>query len=345
MKKILAIISLFVIAGFITACGDSEQNNNLTGEPINNQEDTSEEESNQSDKKTETSETPNVNPNPIEQHPNFESFDAKINHIHGLGYAGDQNAIFFATHDGIKVYTNESWYKTKTENNDYMGFNAVEKGFFTSGHPGTDTNLPNPFGVLKSFDNGETLESLGLLGETDFHLLGVGYQSNIIYALPPNNNSKMKAGELYVSEDLAKTWEKVEAKNLGENLSIIAAHPTNPNLVAIAGEQGIYLSTDRGQSFELITNGMQGTSVYFDHQDNLWYGGYGGNATLIKKSLKDGSELEMKLPELKKDAVMYLAQNPQNPLEMVFSSFNGDIYLSKDGASSWKQLVKSGELQ
>ncbi|QOR66155.1 hypothetical protein IM538_20670 [Cytobacillus suaedae] len=342
MKKILGILSLVVIGGFLTACGGNEQNNNLPREPINNQEEASEKESNQPEEESETSEP--VQSISFEQHPNFEPFDGKIDHIHGLGYAGDQNAIFFATHDGIKVYSNESWFKTKTENNDYMGFNAVEQGFFTSGHPGKDTSLPNPFGVLKSFDNGETLESLGLLGETDFHLLGVGYQSNVIYALPPNNNSKMKAGELYVSEDLAKTWEKVEAENLGENLFLIAAHPINPNLVAIAGEQGIYFSKDKGQSFELITEEMQGTSVYFD-QENLWYGAFDGNPKLMKKSLKDESVLEVQLPELKNDAVMYLAQNPKNPLEIVFASFNGDIYLSKDGADSWKQLVKGGELQ
>jgi hypothetical protein len=341
VRKILKALSLLVIAGYLTACGDSEENNNLASELVDSQEETTEKEPNQAAEETEKQ---SPQSNPIEQHPNFEPFDGKIDHIHGLGYAGNQNAIFFATHDGIKVYTNESWLKTKTENNDYMGFNAVEQGFFTSGHPGKDSELPNPFGVINSFDNGETLESLGLLGETDFHLLGVGYQSNVIYALPPNNNSKMKAGELYVSEDLAKTWERVEAENLGENLFLIAAHPTNPSLVAIAGEQGIYFSKDKGQSFELITKGMQGTSVFFD-QENLWFGGFDGNPKLIKKSLKDGSEQEQQLPELKKDAVMYVAHNPKNSLEIVFVSFNGDIYISKDGASSWKQLVKSGELQ
>ncbi len=342
VKSVLVLISLIVIAGFLTACGDSEQKDNLAKEPLNNQEEKPQEETNQLDDESESSEPSKINP--FEQHPNFEPFDGKLDHIHGLGYAGNQNAIFFATHEGIKVYTNGSWLKTKTENNDYMGFNAVEQGFFTSGHPGKDSDLPNPFGVLKSFDNGETLESLGLLGETDFHLLGVGYKSNVIYALPPNNNSKMKAGELYVSENLTETWERVEAKDLGENLFLIATHPTNSSLVAIAGEQGIYFSKNKGQSFELITEGIQGTSVYFD-PENLWYGGFDGNPKLIKKSLKDGSELEMQLPELKNDAVMYLAQNPQNPLEVVFSSFNGDIFISTDGASSWKQLVKSGALQ
>lgn len=343
MKKILVLTSLLVIAGVLTACGDNAKDNNLPKEPINNQEETAKDESNQSNEEKESSETPQSTP--IENHPNFETFDGNIDHIHGLGYAGNQNAIFFATHDGIKVYTNEKWYKTIKENNDYMGFNAVEQGFFTSGHPGKDTELPNPFGVLKSSDNGETLESLGLIGETDFHLLGVGYKSNTIYALPPNTNSKMKAGELYVSEDLAKTWEKVEAKNLSENLFLIATHPTNSNLVAIAGEEGIYFSTDKGQSFELITKGIQGTTVFFDQEENLWYGGFGGNATLIKRSLKDESEQELQLPPLEKDAVMYLAQNPKNPLEIVFVSFNGDIYISADGTNSWKQLVNSGELQ
>lgn len=60
------------------------------------------------------------------------------------------------------MFENGKWYKTTKENNDYMGFNAVQTGFYSSGHPGADSKLPNPIGIKKSEDNGETLENLAV---------------------------------------------------------------------------------------------------------------------------------------------------------------------------------------
>lgn len=332
MKKIMVLISVLVLAILVSACGNKNSSNNT--------DEQSGKETNQSNQNAPNSSAVGS----IDSHPNFKSFDGSIDHIHGLGYAGNQNAIFFATHDGIKVFDNGKWYKTKTENNDYMGFNAVKNGFISSGHPGVDSKLPNPVGIIRSTDNGQSLEKLALLSETDFHLMGVGYETNTIYALPPNNNSEMKAGELYVSEDLAKTWEKVSAKNLGENLNVLAVQPTNSQNVAAAGEKGIYYSEDKGNTFELLTENMQGTSVYF-RNDALWFGGYDGNAVLIKRSLTDGKEEEINLPKMEQDAVMYMAQNPKNPDELVFASFKGNVYLSVDGAKTWTTLVENGELK
>ncbi|MBD8069278.1 F510_1955 family glycosylhydrolase [Bacillus sp. PS06] len=332
MKKILVLISTLILAVFVSACGDKNSMDNTDGR-------TGEETNQTNQNSPKSSEVGNFG-----DQPNFKPFDGSIDHIHGLGYAGNQNAIFFAAHDGIKVFDNGSWYKTKTENNDYMGFNVIKDGFISSGHPGTDSKLPNPVGIIRSTDNGQSLEKLGLLGETDFHLMGVGFETNTIYALPPNNNSEMKAGELYVSEDLAKTWENVSAKNLGETLIGLAVHPTNPQIVAAAGEKGIYYSEDKGNTFELLTENKQGTSVYFSN-DALWFGGYDGNAVLIKKSLTDGKVEEINLPKMEQDAVAYLAQNSKNPDELVFASFKGNVYRSVDGAKTWTTLVENGEPQ
>lgn len=331
MQKVKVLISALFIFVFITACGDQNSSENLNG-------------TNEDTEKI-TQETPKSKATvDFSNNSNLEVFDGTIEHIHGLGYAGNQNAIFLAVHDGIKVFNNGKWYKTKTENNDYMGFNAVKEGFISSGHPGSDSNLPNPVGIIRSIDNGQTLEKLGLLGETDFHLMGVGYETNTIYAIPPNNNSEMKAGELYVSEDQAKTWKNATAKNLGENISILAVHPTNSDIVAAAGEKGIYFSEDNGDTFELISTNLQGTSVYFTNEA-LWYGGYDGNAVLIKRSLKDGKEVEIILPQMEQDAVMYMALNPKNSDELVFASFKGNVYQSIDGANSWTSLIENGQLQ
>jgi hypothetical protein len=273
----------------------------------------------------------------------FEPFDGKIDHIHGIGYAGNQAVPFFAAHDGLKVYENGSWYKTKKENNDYMGFNATADGFYSSGHPGVDSQLPNPFGIKKSTDNGQTLENLTLEGEVDFHLMGVGYKNPTIFVMSPHENSLMEANTFYVSEDDGKTWNEVAAKGLDDELLSIVVHPEDGNKIAAVGQKGIYLSDDKGESFELITSGLQGTSVFFT-KDDLIYGTFDGNASLIKRSLNDNSEEEILLPEMKQDAVLYFAINPQDEKEMTFVSFNGNIYQTKDNAESWELLVEKGKL-
>jgi Sortilin, neurotensin receptor 3, len=337
LKKFFLFLAVLGLALSLTACS---QNNENKSEKQN--ETTSRTEQEQS--KTEmTGETEESKENIASNH-FFTPFDGKLEHIHGLGYAGNKNAVFFAAHDGIKVYENGKWYQTKKEHNDYMGFNAVHNGFYTSGHPGEDSKLPNPLGIKRSFDNGKTLETVALEGEVDFHAMGVGYENHVIYVLSPHKNSLMDANELYVSEDEAKTWKEVRAKGLGEEIFSIAVHPSNPDIVAIAGKEGIYLSKDKGDNFDLITKGMQGTSVFLT-EDHLWYGGYNDAAHLIKRSLSDGSEEEISLPKMKQDAVMYLAQNPKDDKEIIFSTFNGDIYQTKDGTKSWDLLVKEGNLQ
>lgn len=274
----------------------------------------------------------------------FKPFDGKIDHIHGVGYVGNQNVPFFATHDGLKVYENGKWYQTKKENNDYMGFNATEKGFYSSGHPGAGSKLPNPIGIKSSTDNGQTLNNISLEGETDFHSMGVGYSNNVIFVLNPEKNSAMEAGKYYRSDDAGKTWKQGQAKGLNDKIMGLAVHPTDANIIAAAGEKGIYLSKDKGETFTRIADNMQGTAVFFS-KDSLWYGSYNGTPQLVKRSLTDDNEKNITLPKMEQDAVLYFAQNPRNEQELTFVSFNGNIYQTTDGANKWNLLVKEGQLQ
>src|SRR5690625_6534818 len=63
-------------------------------------------------------------------------FKGEMDHIHGMGYAGNDGGLYFASHRGLKIYRDNKWFKTSTNLNDYMGFAAVDKGFYSSGHPG-----------------------------------------------------------------------------------------------------------------------------------------------------------------------------------------------------------------
>lgn len=73
----------------------------------------------------------------------------KFEHLHGIGYAGNKNAIYFATHKGLLVYQNNRWYETTSNKHDYMGFSATDDGFYSSGHPEEGSSLGNPLGLVK----------------------------------------------------------------------------------------------------------------------------------------------------------------------------------------------------
>jgi hypothetical protein len=41
--------------------------------------------------------------------------------------------------------------------------------------------------------------------------------------------------------------------------------------------------------------------------------------------------------------VAYIAQNPANGKEYAIATFTRDVYLSKDGGRTWKQIAAHGE--
>ncbi|KAB8139129.1 hypothetical protein F9U64_01690 [Gracilibacillus oryzae] len=271
------------------------------------------------------------------------SYDGNLEHVHGMGYAGNDGGLYFASHTGLKIYREGEWYKTSKNLNDYMGFSAVDKGFYTSGHPGKDSDLPNPIGIQRSFDGGKTLESLKFEGETDFHAMAVGYNSHDIFLMNPAKNSELETG-LYTSSDDGESWESVDGKGLEGKVFALAIHPTNSNIAAAATTNGIYLSDDGGESFQLITEASQGTAVYFN-DENLYYATYKAGPDLVKYNLKSEEKESLNLPDLNEDGPVYIAQNPQESQGFAIYTTKGQAYITKDGTESWQQIVENGKVK
>ncbi|MEN1968012.1 F510_1955 family glycosylhydrolase [Lentibacillus sp. N15] len=270
------------------------------------------------------------------------SFDGSIDHVHGIGYVGNDNGLYVATHTGLKIYRDGKWSETTRKLNDYMGFNAVDKGFYTSGHPGEDSDLPNPIGIQRSFDGGRTLESVKFEGETDFHGMAVGYKSHDIFLMNPEKNSELEQG-FYNSTDGGESWESVEAQGLDGDLFALAIHPSNSNLVAAATTTGVYLSTDGGAAFKLITDKAQGTAVFFN-EDNLFYASYNTAPSLVKYTTKNGEQEELKLPDLIEDGPVFIAQNPKNNQQFAIYTTKNQAFLSNDNMNSWDQIIVNGKV-
>ncbi|MBN2981809.1 hypothetical protein [Cohnella algarum] len=91
-----------------------------------------------------------------------------------------------------------------------MGFSMVDDGFYSSGHPARGSKKKNPFGIVKSTDEGRSLETLTLYGEVDFHGMSVGYKSHTIYIFNLEPNSAIETTGLNYSTDEAKSWTMSE---------------------------------------------------------------------------------------------------------------------------------------
>ncbi|MEK3929095.1 MULTISPECIES: F510_1955 family glycosylhydrolase [Bacillus] len=317
----LAITSLFIITG----CSSNTETAPVKKETV------------QSESKN--IETANTSPQDFYK----EITSGKIEHIHGIGYAGNMPGVSIATHSGIKVYHNGKWLETKTGLHDYIGFQATKNGFFASGHPEPGANLKNPLGLMKSSDGGNTLEKLAFYGESDFHNLAVGYNTEAIYLYNERPNSKLQQG-FYFSTNNGQDWKNSKLKGLSSTIHSFSVHPDQSSVVAVSAKDGVYLSTDYGNTFELFSTSLESTAVTLSNED-VFYAPI-NKQMITKKSIATNEETNIQTPSLdSKDAIMYISQNPQNSSEIVFATLKTNVFLSTDEGKTWKQITKEGAFQ
>ncbi|SEA40699.1 hypothetical protein SAMN05421743_104239 [Thalassobacillus cyri] len=331
IKKLLLITSISV-GIILSGCNQNEEGSQT-------EEDTQTDKAEQNDSESQSKDQSNGNMAEF-----LQPFDGSVNHVHGIGYMNPETGIAFASHTGLKFYKDGKWQETKGQHNDYMGFNAVEDGFYTSGHPGKDSDLPNPLGLKKSFDGGQSMENLGFEGESDFHTMGVGYRNHAIYLMNIQPNSKLEAG-FYRSLDDGETWESVEANGLSTSPFAIAVHPTDENIVAASTKNGVHLSEDGGKSFELIKENTQGTALFFE-EDTLYYATYSNEPTMEAVNLEDRSAEKISLPDIGQQAILYIAKNHAADEAFTILSSNGETdnaYRTTDGGSNWQQIIDQGK--
>ncbi|WP_096438433.1 F510_1955 family glycosylhydrolase [Alteribacter populi] len=281
-----------------------------------------------------------------------ENPDLEITHMHGLGYAGNDEILYIATHHGLAMFDGGTWYETAEEKNDYMGFNAVENGFYTSGHPGESSSFDvDPIGLVKSEDGGKTVESLDLLGVTDFHVKGAGYHTDAIYVYNPSPSDRLEETGLYFTLDDANTWEKSEGAGLpdvgydqgGFPNYAIAVHPHDEAVVAIGTAEGLFLSEDYGDTFERSDLKSPVFSLTYDEED-LYVTTWNEEVTLVHYT-EEGDINAIESPELgERDVIQYIAVNPQNRDEIAVTTVAGDGHISYDNGKTWNQIIKSGNV-
>ncbi len=272
--------------------------------------------------------------------PTAEQWDVEIAQLRGLGFSADGRQLFVAANEGLRIFADGVWSVPDLPKHDYLGYSATGDGFYSSGYPDPTTNLTTPFGLVKSADGGQTLTHLGFDGESAFNLLGVGYQNHAIYIFNGVPNSKLTLGAYYSLDD-GQTWQESRLLGIASRPARIAVHPTEPNIVAIATEGGLFLSSDYGDNFELINENSPAIAADFDPSGALLFFGY---SDLSAYDLANKKVLPLGAPAISsEDAIAYIAVNPTKIDEIALATFLGDLHLSQDGGQTWQQILKGGK--
>ncbi|MBG9549494.1 F510_1955 family glycosylhydrolase [Cytobacillus firmus] len=270
----------------------------------------------------------------------------QIEHIQGIGYPGNDTGLYLSSSEGLKFFKDGIWHETTSLNHDYMGFQAVKDGFIVSGHPDKNSVIKNPLGIVKSTDNGASFKKLAFSGTSSFPFLAAGYDTNIIYMINQENNDELKAG-VSRSQDAGKTWDPVSLKGLeADTLGMIAAHPTNPEIMAMSTRSGIFYSQDKGETVKLISEPIMATALTFT--ENSLYYAYADQekVQMSKIDLETMESSQINIPFLSYDnPITYIAADHKSDGKLAVSTYLKDVYESADSGENWKLLLKNGRIE
>lgn len=270
--------------------------------------------------------------------------DVSLPHVHGLAYDAAGKQLYVAVHDGLVVFSEGRWSRGPEPRHDLMGFTGTRKFFFSSGHPAPGSGLVNPLGLVQSTDGAKTWTKRGLEREADFHLLAAGFDNNAIYVYNPAPNSRMKEAGLYATLNQGLSWQRADGAGLQGNLRALAVHPTDAAMVAAGTDAGVFLSRDGGARFEPLVTGRPGLALKFDLDGkSLWIGSFDGSASLQRVSFAGPRRENAALPQLGRDAVAYIAQNPARPDEIAIATFERNVFVSQDRGKTWKEIASRGQ--
>jgi uncharacterized protein (DUF305 family) len=132
--------------------------------------------------------------------PSVVSLATPLDHVHAAVYV--DGALLIGTHTGVVSIDPVSGAVTRVgaSSDDFMGLAGTADLLVASGHPGTGSTFPDPVGLIRSADGGQSWQPVSLTGEIDFHALAVDGERIA---------GSATAGELMYSEDAGRTWSTI----------------------------------------------------------------------------------------------------------------------------------------
>ncbi len=209
-----------------------------------------------------------------------------IPHIHGA-VVGADGSVLAGTHEGVRVITPSGQVSAVGPRDDLMGMTG-EPGttrLISSGHPGQGSRLPNPIGLIRSEDGGQTWTPVSLAGEIDFHALAT--DGDVIVGFDGVSG-------LVTSQDGGKTWSKA-ASMAAMSLAMVG------DQVWATTPDGLMHSSDKAATFAALPGAPPLRLISAGGDGSLW----GVDGTGMTWRSRDGKawDKHLQLPEVHAIAV------------------------------------------
>ena len=190
-----------------------------------------------------------------------------------------------------------------------------------SGHPEGGSALPENLGLIRSTDHGRTWEPVSDLGESDFHILQV--RGDRIAAV------RAEETDIEISRDGGRSWE---TRTPPDQPLDVAFDPRDGARMAIATEQGIFVSGDEGRSWRQ-RDVVAAEQLAWPEPDALYRADPGGAVKVSAdggRSWKDAGTVGITVNELAagEDGAL-LASVP-----------GGEVRRSTDGGATWEKHLR-----
>ena len=150
-----------------------------------------------------------------------------LSHVHAA--VVDKDRLLVGTHDGVHAVDPVSGVSSRvgTSQDDLMAFAGDPSGVLAaSGHPGPNSTMGNPLGLVTSSDGGTTWQAVSLEGEVDFHSLAVrgsdvvGWDTRGALQWSTDGGATWKPGPTIVATSIAWFQDRVFVASPERGLSI-----------------------------------------------------------------------------------------------------------------------------
>ena len=192
-----------------------------------------------------------------------------------------------------------------------------------SGHPKEGGSaLPEDVGLIRSEDDGKTWTSVSLLGEVDFHALDA--RGDVIAGQP------VEEARVLVSTDAGKTFEERTPPSVPVDLDL---DPADPQRIALSTADGIFISTDGGETWRQRDVATTETHLAWSEQGPL----YRVDASGAVQASEDGGESWQPAGNVG-GAPSTVTVDAKGRLYAALAG--GSLVRSDDGGKSFEELTK-----
>ncbi len=256
-------------------------------------------------------------------------------HVHGLAVdRADSSRVYIATHYGLLAWQEgQALTQVGSSRDDFMGFSVHPTDsqiLFRSGHPSGGGNL----GFEKSTDTGESWDKVSNgspTGPADFHTMTV-------HPANPEHIYGWFGSRIHRSLNGGETWVVIPAQM---GISSIAGDPNSDTTVYAGTQNGVLMSTDRGEKWTPVST-QESVGAVLDIEpdpstNSLLLALQDRRVVRLSRS-PDGAWGTIDLGTIP-DAPMHLALDPKNQQMIYAFTETHALYKSSDAGQNWQKLL------